>query len=225
LTLEVEGVVYSPLTLHRVYDDPRPQAISVASLDGLIAYIESGIDNAYEARSQMVIVDSHDQVSLVTEVHGDRNERHTMAVARLDEVQRFPFGKWLGPDEFNIQIRSRFVENEDLLMLVEYVARIDAEAAATLTDDGVSQSTTVRRKVHGALRELQAAPSILTLQPFRTFTEIEQPASRFLFRMRESDGSVGCALFEADGGAWRQDARMTIKAYLTERLPLMLVLA
>ena len=62
-------------------------------------------------------------------------------------------------------------------------------------------------------------PSPVTLKPFRTFVEVEQPLSNFVFRMKQDryDG-IQCALFEADGGAWKIAAMREIKTYLKEQL-------
>lgn len=49
--------------------------------------------------------------------------------------------------------------------------------------------------------------------------KIEQPASQFIFRMREGgNGNITSALIEADGGAWKIKARESIKKYLEEKL-------
>lgn len=53
---------------------------------------------------------------------------------------------------------------------------------------------------------------------YRTFMEIEQPESEFVFRARKADSLPHFALFEADGGAWRIEAMKRIKAYLEENL-------
>ncbi|MEB9782308.1 hypothetical protein P4K16_30685, partial [Bacillus cereus] len=53
------------------------------------------------------------------------------------------------------------------------------------------------------------------LSPYRTFVEVEQPESKFVFRMREG---ARCGLFEADGGAWKLEAMNNIKEYLKEAL-------
>lgn len=45
-----------------------------------------------------------------------------------------------------------------------------------------------------------------------------QPESEFIFRMKSDDRSVFCALFEADGGAWKNEAMQSIKQYLEEQL-------
>ena len=62
-------------------------------------------------------------------------------------------------------------------------------------------------------------PSPCSLRPFRTFPEVEQPMSKFIFRMRERrDETIESALYEADGGAWRNEARKNICGYLREKL-------
>lgn len=57
------------------------------------------------------------------------------------------------------------------------------------------------------------------LKPYRTFREIEQPASVFLFRLKNRDGAPPeCALFEADGGAWKLEATDKIGKYFAGEL-------
>ena len=51
---------------------------------------------------------------------------------------------------------------------------------------------------------------IYKLAPFRTFIEVEQPESEFLFRL--SDRTT-FTLDEADGGAWKIKAKANIRAF------------
>lgn len=67
-------------------------------------------------------------------------------------------------------------------------------------------------------KETALVPNPVKLRPYRTFTEVEQPESEFVFRMKNYDGSVGCAIFEADGGAWKNRAMKNIKEYLQYEL-------
>lgn len=60
-------------------------------------------------------------------------------------------------------------------------------------------------------------PNPVVLKPYRTFLEVDQPESAFIFRMKEGHG-VECAIFEADGGAWMMEAMQNIKAYLEKEL-------
>ncbi len=48
-----------------------------------------------------------------------------------------------------------------------------------------------------------------------TFLEVEQPVSQFVFRMKDGPRA---AIFEADGGAWRNQAIVNIREYLKEQL-------
>ncbi len=52
-------------------------------------------------------------------------------------------------------------------------------------------------------------------RPYRTFSEVEQPASLFVFRI---DKQANMALFEADGKRWVADAVGNVAAYLKEQL-------
>ena len=60
-------------------------------------------------------------------------------------------------------------------------------------------------------------PDPVLLAPFRTFPEIDQVPSQFIFRMRENRG-VEMALFEADGGAWEMETIQRIKIYLESQI-------
>ena len=80
-------------------------------------------------------------------------------------------------------------------------------------DNGVTQEVSVRRGV--ALKEQQTVQPIVHLQPYRTFLEVVQPASDFLLRI-DKDGHP--ALYEADGGAWKLEAKRSIAAYLGGQL-------
>jgi hypothetical protein len=61
-----------------------------------------------------------------------------------------------------------------------------------------------------------AVKNPVTLTPYRTFREVWQPESKFVFRLRGGDekNSPQCALFEAAGEAWRIDCIKNIKSYL-----------
>jgi len=87
----------------------------------------------------------------------------------------------------------------------------------------VSQAMTVKT----GICEVKEAilPNPVTLQPFRTFPEIEQPESKFIFRARKGERTPSFALFEADGMAWESTAMLTIKEYLQEAVEGLLVLA
>lgn len=215
--IERDGKVFSPLGMKPVFHDPRPSALQLHTLDGLIAYVAANPDKLDFGRT-FVVVDSPESVSLVTDVHGEANERHTVVHVSWNEIEPFQFGRFIESEDFNIGLRAKFFPGPDLDKLISYVARIDIQNNAEITDDGITQSANVRRGVSGHVTESQPAPSMPILQPFRTFGEVAQPESLFSFRMRSGNG-ISCALFEADGGRWRQEASKSIQAYLQDHLP------
>lgn len=215
--IEVEGETFSPLGYKRVYSDPRPSVLGVHTLSAIRDYLTANVDGV-NLEKLIVTVDSHKTVTVQTHVHGEMNDRHEVIQAIFDHVEPFRFGSWMDSETFNIALRSLFVDTDDLNAVVEYVSKIKLEDSAEIEDDGVTQSATVRVGARGNLVERQPAPSIVTLKPFRTFPEVDQPASRFLFRMRRDGKSVQLSLHEADGGAWKNEARNRIAAWLRENL-------
>ena len=62
-------------------------------------------------------------------------------------------------------------------------------------------------------------PNPVNLIPYRTFLEVEQPASDFVFRVSEGRGGAPVSkLVAADGGVWKSQAVANVKAYLMEAL-------
>ena len=61
-------------------------------------------------------------------------------------------------------------------------------------------------------------PNPVTLTPYRTFLEVKQPSSEFVFRIKDNGGTPAFMLVEAEGGLWRAEAMQNIKEYLTKAL-------
>lgn len=92
-------------------------------------------------------------------------------------------------------------------------ALFELKRGGDLVDNGVSQVATVKE---GAATLTKAeVPSPANLRPYRTFLEVEQPDSPFVFRINKYGH---CALFEADGGIWKHVAMERIHEYLTQSL-------
>ena len=96
---------------------------------------------------------------------------------------------------------------------MKVVGNIKEENVRQVGDDGVSQSVVAKTGV--ATVEDVKVPNPVILAPYRTFVEVDQPESAFVFRMK--NGPLA-ALFEADGGAWRNSAIEAVSSYLAEEL-------
>ncbi|MFB0841836.1 hypothetical protein [Paenibacillus oleatilyticus] len=195
--------IFSTQPVHLVRQ-ARAEAIKVRSLSGMVEYLKSEFDG----KTKLLI-----QVVSPTEVHAfgtfnrdlDRNYLIT-ASALLPE---FRYGNFYESEDFNIKLQSGFVPSHDRAAVLALVGNIREDAVKTVGDDGVSQSVTARTGV--ATVAPVPVPNPVTLQPFRTFVEVEQPESEFIFRIKQGPT---CALFEADGGAWKLEAMYRIKNYL-----------
>lgn len=129
----------------------------------------------------------------------------------------FPFGRWLPLEEFNIQVMSRFTGAGDRANIIAVCGKLSVDTSLAVEDDGVSQ--TVQAKIGVTKLADVTLPPVVELAPFRTFAEVDQPLSKFLFRMKRDGNNVYAALYEADGGAWRHDAMLKVAEYLKASLP------
>lgn len=204
--------VYSDKPLHRL-ETPIPVAekLYLHTLTGLVDYIKSGIDAM--ADKMIVEVQSPTKVHLYSNLNDKRNREYLIEVDAM--VPQFEFDFFIGQEEFCIGLQSKFIKNEDRELLLKFAGTVESGTVAQYGDDGVSQKATIKTGL--ASKGEAIIPSPVKLRPYRTFLEVEQPESDFVFRMKEGNG-VRCAIFEADGGAWQIKAMENIKEYLTKEL-------
>lgn len=163
--------------------------------------------------TKIIIVD-HSTVKLISNILND-SDRETYVTAHAFQPQ-FRFGYFYDTESFIILLQSCFVQNEDALRIFKLVGNIKDSVIRTYGDDGITQSVTA--KVGIAQVEEVPVPNPVKLAPYRTFVEVEQPESKFVFRMRKGEDGPEAALFEADGGAWKIEAMQRIKIFLEEKL-------
>lgn len=87
----------------------------------------------------------------------------------------------------------------------------------TFSDDGVSQQAIIKTGV--TTKDAAFVPNPVSLIPYRTFLEVPQPASDFVFRISEGRGGAPAfKLVAADGGLWKSQAVDNVKNYLVKAL-------
>ena len=207
----VDGRAYCdrPLT---VIAPPTLSMVPLLTLAGLVDLVKSNIDDL-RAEMWLLHVGSFAEVTLMRKTTDEYGRRAVLARVKHDDGSPFPFGRFLDREEFVIGLQSKFIQSESLRGVLAMASSLTASTVAQADDDGVAQSVTVKRGI--SLKEQVAVKGRVELAPFRTFREVEQPVSEFVFRLQSKDGSVPtCALFEADGGKWKLDAVLTIKAWL-----------
>jgi hypothetical protein len=151
-------------------------------------------------------------------MYGDDLKREELVIATLGEnLETFPFGNFLSQEEFAIRFRSLFVQKkgDDFEYVLSYASKLVGGTQIDGSDDGITQEVQVKRGLSGALKDKVALKPIVKLSPYRTFREVEQPQSEFLLRVRlDSNDVPTVALFEADGGAWINQATETVVQYI-----------
>lgn len=215
-----DGYQYSTQQLHPVYFQPRPATMSIQNLSGLVEYIKTNVDGL-DFSNHIIQVKDETQVNLFSMIDGkDRKRDHIIQVQLDSSLKQFPYGEFMDLESFQIKTRSLMVMNESLQELLSFVATVSVDSGVQIDDDGVSQKVNTKLGMSGARVGKALAPSIVELAPYRTFREISQPESKFLFRMRPVEGKIPTmAIFEADGGFWKIEAVNRIKNWLSEQLP------
>lgn len=196
-------------------DVPFPAAYTFFTLDGLIDYIVENVEGLIpsepEKRLILQVVD-HTTVKLISHPSEHHKERHV--IAKCDaHVPDISFGRYMDTEQFNTQLLSKFIDTEARAALFRVIKSMTKEQGCNTTDDGVSQVITVKQGVSMAANVTFQNP--VPLKPMRTFAEIDQPESNFTLRVNED---AECALFEADGGAWKNEAVTRIRDYLRSKL-------
>jgi hypothetical protein len=218
-TLEVNGYTYldkdKSLTLQK---PPCPAPMKVSTLDGLVDLLEANFESEYRKQSeQLVHVVSHEKVEFLSKVSDRFGYRQEFIVAnRIKPEQEFQFGVYLPQEKFVIALRSLFVQDASVDELVAIAGNLAAKAEVQQHDDGITQQVTMKAGVH-LVTEKVLKPKV-DLKPYRTFLEVEQPSSTYIFRVKTAEGGSTCALFEADGGMWKLTAMENIKTWFANRL-------
>lgn len=211
ITKEINGETYTKDDLHRLPIDMASK-MRFNTLSAVVDYIKTSVADE-RIKTPYIVNVEHDEVNVYSGLDERLNRTHLAYVKPLLPVINFNY--YMGMEEFVIQLKTCFIETDNLNRLVSIVSSITDEAKVSFEDDGIGMKisqvsgTTIKSK-----ENLQINP-IVRLAPYRTFTEVEQPESRFLLRVRDG-GKL--ALYEADGGIWKLEAQQNVSKYLHDAL-------
>jgi hypothetical protein len=216
--IELGGRTYSTdrTSLHPV-KAPLPDTLKLHTLAGLCDYVKA---EPTEMNKSMLIahVCGPRQVRLVSSADGEFCERSVFADVAPPDGGKFIFNKFLTPEDFVIGMLSCFLPEGDHAIVLDLAAHLANEAVNQADDDGFGQTITVKRGVKAKRAEVK---NPVSLTPFRSFADIDQPASEYILRFRGGNENslpvVG--LFEVDDGKWRLECIERIAAFLTEHMP------
>lgn len=210
--INVDGNTFSSKPIHRI-EEKLVSVLNITTLTGLVDYIKTNRDELDIAETIIQITDTA-SVRFISIPNKDRNRECYVEAAAVLPVIRF--GGWYDLEDFNILLQSSFEQTEDRDLLLKYVSNISDDSSVKTLDDGTTQQVTAKTGITTVANV--RLPNPATLKPYRTFQEVEQVESEFIFRIRKDNKGVECALFEADGGAWKIKCRSVVKEYLNQAL-------
>jgi hypothetical protein len=208
--IKVDGDQYYDGKWHSLVriEDHAPATIVLSTLSGFAEIIKK--ERKIYGTQLYVYPVSPTEVCAKTTLLGDLDR--DLPYSAVTESPHFHFGHFMPIEELLIALRSRFVQRGDVDYLCDLLASVTNSEGIELQDDGMTQKVEVKKGV--SLKQKAATRPIVKLAPYRTFTEIGQPDSNFLFRVKAFGNEVQATLFEADGGAWRNQAMRNIKEHL-----------
>ena len=210
---EIGGKTYCNKGLIRYAQEDLADAIHVNTLSAMVDYITGKQE---ELREKMILhIRSPKEVALYSGLLTER-QRETLFVCDAI-VNEFQFDKYYDQERFMIELQSNFAISADLGTIMQVAGNIQAGTTASYSDDGISQKTTIKT---GVQRVYVQVPNPVSLIPYRTFAEVEQPSSLYVFRVKD-DGDRGpmFKLVEADNGLWKHAAMLRIKNYFAHEIP------
>lgn len=216
-----DDLEYSDKSLHLIAP-PTNDAIHVNTLEGLVDLLDSKFDGLDE-KNVLVHVLNPTTVQIVSSASDKFGRRQLWAEAKYPpEIKTFQFGGFMGIENFIIGVQAGFQRvkietasgefTPDLDYVIKMASKITNEQVSTNDDDGISQKVAVRAGI--TLKESETIKPRVSLAPYRTFAEIDQVVSEFVFRARNQGGEIQLALYEADGGRWRTNAMNAIADWL-----------
>ena len=219
-TLEIDGYTHIDKDKHvRLFEPPLLKTLPVSTLTGFVDLCEAGLEG-FDPKSVMVHVASHERVYLASKLYDKYGRRLAYFSARAPKTGARVHFQRLSP--------TRDVRDWAAGALCAGPGRRSGRAGG---DGGKSRTQqrdqAGRRRIHPGgkgeggrgLREGEGVEAArVKLTPFRTFAEAVQPTSEYVFRVRGGENGNTCALFEADGGFWKQEAIGNVKTWLGNQL-------
>lgn len=210
-TMTINGVTHTDKPLSPVYY-PLRDTLHTHTLQSLIDYLSTNDGDTFNP--QYVHVEDSRNVSILgcSELScGERRDIFATATAMLPHIQ---LNTYMPMENFIIQLNTCFDrEQGDWEKLLSLASTIQLKDEIKVSDDGISQEVTAKQGV--ARLANVTIPNPVYLAPIRTFHEVEQVLTPFVYRVDKS-GNMG--LYEADGGAWQLEAVNRIKCYLADNL-------
>lgn len=212
---EIEGRTFC-ITSEGNYAEIRPtidhpDTLPLHSLDALVKLIKT--EAVAICKTLYITIPDHMTVDCFAQPNADeRFFRQFFYQAKATDVPGWEARTQFSFDEAMIALRTRFQKTVDTDYTLKLLSEITTGAKVTFNDNGVATTVVTQKGI--ALQGNETIRPIVSLKPYRTFQEVEQPVSEFLIRINDR----GINFIEADGGMWKLNARENVKAFLEDKL-------
>jgi hypothetical protein len=196
-------------------------------LSSLIELCQPGFEDEYgdaaferfNPKEHVIHVVSERQVQVVTAFSNDWKSREILIDCNLSETTGVEFNKFMPQEKFIIALLASFTSDGDRDGLASLAGNATAEHVSTVVDDGITQVISMRQGARVNRDDgTSLVKGLVRLAPWRTFREVAQPISPFVFRVQKQGDQPQFALFEADGGSWKLEALANISRMLSAAL-------
>ena len=210
----------------KAMEEPLIAALKISTLGSLIELCQAKLGPSDEPRAfedfdpknQIIHVVDEEHVQVVGGISNAWGKREILIDCQLDESIGFKFGQYLSHEDFIVGVLANFTETEDKAYILRIASSLTTERVVTSDDDGISQGVGLKAGV--SLKTQETLKNRVKLAPYRTFREVAQPVSEFIFRVKQDgDQTPRLTLVEADGGAWKLEARENIARFLSAGIP------
>lgn len=212
---EIDGRPYSTGEFHPIKTE-KAAILYTSTLTALLDLLEH--QSLCVPGDVMAHVTCPTQVDLIHRQPDQWRRALCVATATCERNGVFPSGRYLTPEEFIIEAQVWFVDNENLRGLLSLASNLATEPVMQCQDDGFSQLVTIKKgAVNRGTTQIQP---LVTLNPFSTFTEVQQPRRNYLLRLKGGGDRElpKLALYELRDCQWVTESISTIRAWLLTEL-------
>ena len=215
-TIELGEDVYSTQTLYRVREkEDAPSPIKIGTLQGVVEYVNHSIDlqEGVKGKQLHVIVESHKCVKVSTSLFGEQMQRADYAECEARGLsERLPINQYIPLERAIVFLKTHFVPTDESEKMVQFISSVKVKSSVKVEDNGMS--TMVETKKGIARTAAEELPNYLTLKPYRTFAEVDQPESTYVVRASADSGEVEIAFYASDSSEWMVEATKNVAEYL-----------
>jgi len=194
---------------YRRLSKPEIETLKVNSLSGFVKLVKNTIETS-KCKTPLLVNVKHDYVTLITQLADDKTREVIISATPI--LPNIDFGYELSVEEMIIQLSTAFIQTENTSRMIGGISNLRKVDEVEFLDDGISQKVVASNGVTAQNYQLEP---IVNLRPIRTFLEVEQVETKYLFRVEKNGRMV---LREADGGAWKYEAQTKVAEHLEKLL-------